>query len=117
MTGQHQLERRVLTALICEPAMWFSFDAVELADFTNLRHRIWFTAFRWLQTNDRYVDVLAILDRIEATDREFEKQEAEIANGGWLGLLILHAMPYRYPTLAMADGALLHHVGEMRRAA
>lgn len=115
MTIEQQLERRIVTSLLVEPALWFVFADVELDDFSDYRCRVWFSAIRDLQAKECDVSALAVLDRLADRDRQDGGHVAEHANGAWLAEGIFMSALYRVPSLAQHDAQLLRAIAARRR--
>lgn len=95
MTLQDLLtERRLLTALLTEPAVLAAAGSVETQDFTDYRHWVVFSAIRQLQTEGADVSIEEVDRVLEIRDHTYGSFLRERAGAAFMAEIVLECPPY-----------------------
>jgi DnaB helicase-like protein len=100
---EQETERRLLAALIVEPAVLAGAGDVETQDFTDYRHWVVFAAIRQLQTESHDVGVLEIDDILAQRDRTYGSFLVEKCGAAYLGVLLIDCPRYNHEILWRHD--------------
>lgn len=87
-------ERRLLVALLTEPAVLAAADELETQDFTDYRHWVIFTAIRTLQSESADVSILDVDDVLAIRDATYGSFLRGRCGAAFMGELVCEFPPY-----------------------
>lgn len=109
-------ERRLLVAMLTEPAVLAAADDLETADFTDYRHWIVFAAIRQLQSECADVSILDVDDVLAVRDKTYGAFLRDQAGAAFMGELVCECPPYNHRELWEHDMQWLKDYARRRRA-
>lgn len=96
-------ERRMITALLTEPAVLAGAYEMETQDFTDYRHWVIFAAIRQLQQESADVSVLEVDRILVQRDQTYGTFLVEKAGAIYMAELLLECPPYNHEILWRHD--------------
>jgi len=109
-------ERRMIVALLTEPAVLAAADHLETQDFTDYRHWVIFAAIRLLQSEGADVSVLDVDEVLEIRSRTYGTFLQDKAGAAYMAELLLECSPYHHAVLWEHDMQWLKACSRRRQA-